>query len=191
MNVPRRRSAVDRGIPRTPVTATRVAAAVFPATNVAIRSAARGYVARGERPIPTPGAPMTANDLPAGSASGRVLIVDDEMSIRIAIGRYLRRCGYVVEEAESGAEALRVVEQKPPFDLILSDLRMPDMDGPQLLEALRAIGRGDDRRVVMMTGDVGEWRDTFAEAGVPVMAKPFKLQVLQTILERFTGDGAR
>lgn len=134
---------------------------------------------------------MTANVSPDGGAVGRILIVDDEVSIRIAVGRYLRRCGYEVEEAESGRGALSLVARHPPFDLILSDLRMPDMDGPQLLEALRAIGRGDERRVVMMTGDVGEWRDVFAEAGVPVMAKPFKLQALQTILERFTGGAGR
>lgn len=134
---------------------------------------------------------MTPNEPSGGSPAGRILIVDDEASIRIAVGRYLRRCGYLVEEADSGTGALQLVAQHPPFDLILSDLRMPDMDGPQLLEALREIGRGDERRVVMMTGDVGEWRDFFAEAGVPVMAKPFKLQALQTILERFTGDAGR
>ena len=89
---------------------------------------------------------MTANEPPGGAAAGRILIVDDEVSIRIAVGRYLRRCGYVVEEAESGMGALEAVAQHPPFDLILSDLRMPDMDGPQLLDALREIGRGDDRR---------------------------------------------
>lgn len=131
---------------------------------------------------------MTRNDPPNGGATGRVLIVDDEVSIRIAIGRYLRRCGYEVEEAESGMRALHLIEVGPGFDLILTDLRMPDVDGPQLLDALRAIGRGDERRVVMMTGDVGEWQEVLAEAGVPVIAKPFKLEALQAVLDRFTGE---
>ncbi|MEE9220420.1 MAG: response regulator, partial [candidate division NC10 bacterium] len=66
----------------------------------------------------------------------RILIVDDEAGMREFLSIFLEREGFQVESAQDGQEALEAAE-KAPFDLIISDLRMPTMDGVRLLEGLR------------------------------------------------------
>ena len=66
----------------------------------------------------------------------RILIVDDEAGMREFLSIFLEREGFQVEAAQDGQEALQAAE-KAPFDLVISDLRMPTMDGVRLLEGLR------------------------------------------------------
>ena len=69
--------------------------------------------------------------------AGRVLLVDDEPELRRTLRRALARYGFEVLEAENGRVALELMRQQP-FDVIVSDVRMPEMDGLQLLQrALR------------------------------------------------------
>ncbi|HSV53646.1 MAG TPA: response regulator, partial [Burkholderiaceae bacterium] len=88
------------------------------------------------------------SDGPAG-ASQTVLCVDDEPNIVSALRRLFRSSGYRVVTATSGAEALTLLEGEP-VDLIFSDMRMPGMDGAQLLEQVRARWPGTAR--VLLTG---------------------------------------
>jgi len=70
----------------------------------------------------------------------RILVVDDEGSIRKALERLLRRAGYQVEKAKSGKAGLAAIEKaEAPFDLILSDQRMAEMNGAEFLEKSKAI----------------------------------------------------
>jgi len=70
------------------------------------------------------------------SGRGRILLVEDEMGVRQAIVRNLTECGFEVVEAENGEEALDVLREEPgAFDLILSDVSMPLMTGPEMLQA--------------------------------------------------------
>ena len=69
--------------------------------------------------------------------SVRVLFVDDEENIRKAIRRMFRKQGWDMEFAASGAEALEKFDQGPPFDVVVSDQRMPGMTGVELLKQLR------------------------------------------------------
>lgn len=69
--------------------------------------------------------------------SKRILLVDDEPSIRVVLGAVLEDAGYVVDTAEDGLHALRQIDTAVP-DLVITDLRMPNMNGFELLEALRA-----------------------------------------------------
>lgn len=70
----------------------------------------------------------------------RILVVDDEGSIRKALERLLRRAGYFVASTESGEVGLKTLETtSPPFDLIISDQRMPEMNGAEFLEKSKAI----------------------------------------------------
>ncbi|HYF62841.1 MAG TPA: response regulator transcription factor, partial [Herpetosiphonaceae bacterium] len=82
-------------------------------------------------------------------ASGRILVVDDEMPIRMTMGDMLRRRGFEVEVASSGEEALDIVFQRP-FDLLLLDLKLPQMDGIEV--AHRARERQPDVAVIILTG---------------------------------------
>lgn len=71
----------------------------------------------------------------------RILIVDDDITLRTALIRYLRNRGYLVEDAGSGAEALALFEQAP-HDLVVSDVMMPEMDGLEFCRRLRASQSG-------------------------------------------------
>ena len=71
----------------------------------------------------------------------KVLIVDDDITLRTAVIRYLQNRGYAVQEAASGAEALSLFEQNPP-DIIVSDVMMPEMDGLEFCRRLRATRSG-------------------------------------------------
>src|SRR5271166_4521004 len=70
-------------------------------------------------------------------ANSLALIVDDEVQIRRFLRAGLELDGFVVQEAETGAEAMRIVTLKPP-ELVILDLGLPDMDGADVLERLRA-----------------------------------------------------
>ena len=64
---------------------------------------------------------------------GRILIIDDEASLRQTMARILQRAGYDVTTAENGGDGLALIEDHP-FDLVYSDIRMPDMSGLELLK---------------------------------------------------------
>jgi len=85
------------------------------------------------------------------TGAGRVLLVEDEDSVRNFAGRALRRQGYEVFEASTGLEALDVVEREQDrIDLVVSDVVMPEMDGPTLLKELR--GRNPEVKVIFISG---------------------------------------
>jgi two-component system, NtrC family, response regulator HydG len=80
----------------------------------------------------------------------RILIVDDEASHRLMLRAHLEKAGYKIEDAESGETALAMIQNASgPFDLMLLDLKMPDMDGLQVLEMLHE--RGVSVATIMMT----------------------------------------
>ena len=82
-------------------------------------------------------------------ARRKILVVDDEESMRYFLNRSLKRKGYLVSTVESGEEALTAVENDPP-DLILLDLHLPGMDGIEVLRELRR--RETLPQVLLMTG---------------------------------------
>lgn len=71
----------------------------------------------------------------------KILIVDDDITLRTGLSRYLQNRGYSVLDASSGVEALAVVEKSTP-DLIVSDVMMPEMDGLEFCRRLRATRSG-------------------------------------------------
>jgi PAS domain S-box-containing protein len=113
----------------------------------------------------------------------RVLIIDDEPAVRSLLVRYLERVGYLADQAPEGAEALRMLASTP-YDVILSDLRMPGIGGEELLERLRADGRGLERRVVLMSGDTSEADNSARLRDVPILAKPVALADVSQAIER-------
>ncbi len=122
----------------------------------------------------------------------RVLVVDDEAAIRLALVRHLRRRGHEVQTAGDGAEALERIAGEP-FDVIVSDIRMPGMSGDRLLRVLLERGAEDAvRRLVFMTGDPASESVPHAVHGhdVPVVPKPFTLAEITRAIEERAANGA-
>ena len=79
----------------------------------------------------------------------KILLIDDEAAIRSALKEILEYESFEVKEAEDGASALKTLE-KEEFDLIFCDIKMPRMDGMEVLDKIKE--KGIDAPVVMMTG---------------------------------------
>jgi DNA-binding response OmpR family regulator len=111
----------------------------------------------------------------------KVLIIDDEAEIGRTLGELLTRRGHVVTAATAGREALAVAAATP-FDLVLLDVRMDDMDGFSVLRALRA--QGCAAGVVMLTGggDVEEAVKASQLGADDYLPKPVRLAALERVL---------
>ena len=105
-----------------------------------------------------------------------ILVVEDESSLRELIAHILLLDDHEVDTARDGVEALYRIEQRE-YDLIISDLQMPNLDGPGLHQALP--------RVIFVTGHAEA--DTFvpflAQTGDPVLTKPFTVEDLRTLVQ--------
>jgi DNA-binding response OmpR family regulator len=83
------------------------------------------------------------------SQAAQILIVDDESSIRLTLSALLKRAGFEVTSAENGPEAVALLERQA-FELMLVDLKMPGMDGMQVVAAARR--RQPDLAIIVLTG---------------------------------------
>ena len=111
----------------------------------------------------------------------RILVVDDDLAVAEGIALTLGSIGYRVQTAGGGAEALRKLASHP-FDAVLLDIRMPDVDG---IEVLKRIAQSDRERVVLMLTAVEDER--IAEASIALgatdfLTKPCDLNLLQFTL---------
>ena len=93
-------------------------------------------------------APKHLEPPPNGTES--VLVVEDEASVRTFAVSVLRERGYRVQEAVSGPEALAIMERQPDFDLVVTDVIMPQMSGRELYDRVKA--RGSNLKVLFMSG---------------------------------------
>ncbi len=121
---------------------------------------------------------------------GRVLVIDDEAIVRVSCKRVLEPAGYEVEVTERGQEALKLLQERP-FDIVVTDLLMPDMDG---LEVLRQIKQQWPRMpVIIITGygTVSTAVQAVKLGAYDVVEKPFSpetiLKVVQKALEERSG----
>ncbi|MCA1905586.1 MAG: response regulator [Desulfarculus sp.] len=116
-------------------------------------------------------------------AKFRIMVVDDEDLVRDLLSRYLLKLGYEVILAGDGAEALRLY-RKHAVDLVLSDVRMPHLDGLQLLVALKDL---NPRLPVVMISGHGEVETVVRalKAGADnFLAKPLRMDVMARVLEQ-------
>jgi DNA-binding NtrC family response regulator len=114
----------------------------------------------------------------------RVLVVDDETAIVDAICEFLDLQNITTDKANDGGEALQLLS-KNRYDAIISDIRMPGVDGPQLYERSVAMDPNYKSRFLFMSGDlVRDSTQGFVQSlNCPCLAKPFALQVLYQNLE--------
>jgi len=109
---------------------------------------------------------------------GRVLVVDDDASLRQSVAQVLEDEGYTVDHAPDGASALNRVEENRP-DLILLDVLMPKMNGRQVLERLRGNQDTATIPILVMTAVSGiETNRSMALGASDIVEKPFDLDEL-------------
>ncbi len=103
----------------------------------------------------------------------RALVVDDESNICLTLSRYLKNMGCRADTALSGREAFEKIEQND-YDLLLVDVKMPQMNGLELYHKLSALHPELLKRFAFMTGiSEQEKRDIISTLGLPVLHKPF------------------
>jgi CheY-like chemotaxis protein len=121
---------------------------------------------------------------------GAILVIDDEPSIVRALTGLLRRDGYLVGTASNGRHALAQLQERP-YDVILCDLRMPELDGPAFYAILTRQYPALRQRVIFLTGDTGgEDSSTFlTQCGRPWLRKPSQIttirRAIQQVLQAF------
>lgn len=113
-----------------------------------------------------------------------ILVVEDESSLRELIANILLLDHHEVDTVRDGAEALYRIEQRA-YDLIISDLQMPNLDGPGLYTALRKRFGEALPRVIFVTGhaEADQFVPFLAETGDPVLTKPFSVDDLRTLVQ--------
>jgi CheY-like chemotaxis protein len=116
--------------------------------------------------------------------AGRVFVIDDDSDIRIVLGKTLAGAGYEVVTAESGRDAMSVLARED-FEVILSDVRMPELDGPSLFGFLEKHLPAAKARVIFVTGDLSnpETMRFLNESGRPYLPKPVNLAQLLALVE--------
>jgi putative nucleotidyltransferase with HDIG domain len=118
------------------------------------------------------------------SVKERILVVDDEDSIREIISSMLTASGYQCRQAASGLEALNILDAGEPFDLLLSDLMMRDLDGKALLEQTRI--KYPEMPVIMVTAvhDLSVALGAMRNGAYDYLLKPFEREQLQMAVGR-------
>jgi len=128
-----------------------------------------GEVPRASEPLP---ADAAASDWSGG---GRILLVEDEDMVRAVVERALTRAGYAIVAASDGEAGLTALADKGPYDMVVSDVVMPGMDGPSMMKAIRKIH--PELPVLFMSGYAEEHlRQEIDVDHMHFIAKPFSVR---------------
>jgi len=125
-----------------------------------------------------------SDETDAEPLKGPVLVVDDDPRVRTSLTTILRSQGYAVTTAASGKEALRYLKHNPPPRLILSDLVMPDINGPRLRMELEQDPALAAIPLVIMSGTHDTRAEAFFLNAAGHLSKPIHLADLLAVLER-------
>lgn len=130
---------------------------------------------------------MSIADGPSSAplAGARILLVDDDPMITGLVVDMLTMDGYEVDTAPNGIEALRRLETER-YDLIITDLHMPKLDGSGFYRELSQRKVHSLKRIIFLTGTTGgsEEHRFVQESGVPVLLKPFNVVELTDLVHR-------
>ena len=127
---------------------------------------------------------------PAPAAGAlRLLVVEDDPRLLDILTSHLDRMGYAVRGARGGGQALQLLAEAP-VDVVLSDVRMPGMDGRTLLQVVRE--RYPEIKLVLMTafGSVDDAVEAMKEGAYSYLTKPFKIEVVAAVLRNAAREAA-
>ena len=133
---------------------------------------------------------MPAERMPTpNSGPACILVVDDEPLVVALLADFLRLEGYEVETAKNGRDALAKIQARS-YDLVLSDLRMPELDGVGLYRALEQQHPGLLPRLAFVSGttEPPEYASFLQRTAATVLGKPFALTDLHQLVQRMLQD---
>ncbi len=113
----------------------------------------------------------------------KILVVDDEEGARELFNTILTDEGYEVSLAGSGEEALALFKGQP-FNLVVTDIKMPVMDGLQLLQEIRKIGSKTDVIMVTAYGEVESYLKAMSLGAAEYINKPIRIKELKRIVQK-------
>jgi two-component system NtrC family sensor kinase len=148
----------------------------------------QGTTVRVTLPVAATDAPSSEDpppEAPSQTPRTTILLIDDELSIQRALSRLLQRRGHHVTTATNGVEGLAAL-QEGSFEMILCDMRMPDLDGPGFYHALEQHHPHLLLRVVFLTGDVlsPDAQDFFNRVDCPRLTKPLRILDIERMIEK-------
>ena len=129
--------------------------------------------------------PTAGGHSPAPVVDARILLVDDNPIVSQVIIDILSLDGYGVDTAPNGIAALEKIEGRR-YDLILTDLHMPEMDGAGLYRELAKRQTHPPQKIIFLTGNAGtsEAHRLAQDTGLPVLRKPFNLVELRELVQK-------
>ncbi|HUI46743.1 MAG TPA: response regulator [Nitrospirota bacterium] len=113
----------------------------------------------------------------------KILVVDDEEGARELFNTILSDEGYEVALAQSGEDALALFKNQP-FNLVITDIKMPVMDGLQLLQEIRKIGSKTDVIMVTAYGEVESYLKAMSLGAAEYINKPIRIKELKRIVHK-------
>lgn len=114
----------------------------------------------------------------------KILIVDDQYGIRILLNEVLQKEGYDTYQAANGLQALEIVQENVP-DLILLDMKIPGMDGIEILKRVKALY--PDMKVIIMTayGELDMIQEAMDLGAITHFAKPFDIVDIREAVKKY------
>lgn len=121
---------------------------------------------------------------------GKILIVDDQFGIRMLLQELFQREGYQTFQAADGKKALEIVTTHDP-DIVLLDMKIPGMDGLEILKHIKA--NDPDCKVLVMTayGELGMIQEAMDVGAIAYVAKPFDIMELRDQINRLLTEHVR
>ncbi|MBE4907743.1 response regulator [Bacillus luteolus] len=119
----------------------------------------------------------------------KILIVDDQYGIRILLNEVFQKEGYTTFQAANGYQAIDIVEKHSP-DLVLLDMKIPGMDGIEILKRLKAINQ--EIRVIIMTayGELDMIQEAKDLGAITHFAKPFDIDEIRAAVKKHVKVGS-
>jgi two-component system cell cycle sensor histidine kinase/response regulator CckA len=167
---------------------------IFPVSEIGAGTTFYLYLPRHQAAEGTEAAPATAESIKPVDLTGKgtILLVEDEEAVRVFAARALRGKGYTVLEADTGVSALEVLQSlDDEIDLLISDVVMPQMDGPTLLRHVREMY--PDLKVIFISGYAEDAfrRNLDPHSRFQLLPKPFSLkQLAAKVKEVLAGEAA-
>ena len=122
----------------------------------------------------------------------RILVIDDEPNVRTVLTMLLEDDGYEVLVAENGEVGMAVIEDGPPVDLVITDLKMPGRDGLGVLKRMREIGREAPVIMISAYGSIEKAVEAMKNGAADFITKPFNKDVIRHVVHQIlTTDDLR